>query len=241
MKKLQAIFFDIDNTLFPTSTFVREARFNSIKNMIQLGLKAKLEETLTLLLEVVSEFGSNDESHFKKLIKRLPPEQIGDINPAVLEAAGVVGYEQTKFRRYKPHEDVTEVLKTLSKSHLLLGILSNGRTIKQAEKLVRLGILDYLDPKAIFISEQIGMAKPNPQVFRGISEKFNIPPEEIMIVGDHPTLDIEPTRGVGMISVQNCRNIDPSRKHPGADYHINNFWDLLEILQEKFEIFDKKD
>lgn len=234
MTQLQAIFFDIDNTLFATRTFVAGARRAAITAMCEAGLRGDIDHLLEQLAEVVAEFGSNDSGHFAKLLKRLPPESLGGRDPLILEAAGIVGYQQTKFRKYKPHEDVLEVLGELARSRLILGILSNGRAIKQAEKLVRLGVLPYLDSEAIFISEAQGVAKPNPRAFMAPCQKFDLEPESVMIVGDHPEMDVEPTRKLGMISVQNCRNIETARRHPGADYHINNFWDLQDILREDF-------
>jgi len=235
MKPLKAIFFDIDNTLFATTSFANMARTNGLKAMMQHGLKGELEDLLAQLHEIIKEFGSNDAGHYKKLLMRLPPKALGDINPAILEAAGIVGYGQTKFRHYTPHEDVQEVLKTLASSPLTLGILSNGLTLKQAEKLVRLGILPYIHPQAIFISEQTGIAKPSPRIFKMIMEKFNFKAEEVIMVGDNPEMDITPAQEQGWITIQNCRNIDPSNKKE-ADYHINNFWDLLEIIKNDFDV-----
>jgi putative hydrolase of the HAD superfamily len=235
MKKLKAIFFDIDNTLFATTAFASLARSNGLKAMIEHGLKAPLEELENQLQEIVKEFGSNDAGHYNKLLKRLPPSCLGERNLAIVEAAGIVGYGQTKFRHYTPHEDVQEVLKTLSGSDLMLGILSNGLTLKQAEKLVRLGILPYINPQAIFISEQTGIAKPSPRIFNMILEKFNFEASEVMMVGDSPQMDIEPAQALGWLTVQNCRNIDPSRK-VNADHHINNFWDLLEIIKSHYDV-----
>jgi putative hydrolase of the HAD superfamily len=235
MKKLKAIFLDIDNTLFATTEFATLARSNGLKAMIDHGLKGDLSDLEAQLNEIVSEFGSNDSGHYYKLLKRVPKEALNRHNPAILEAAGIVGYGQTKFRHYSPHEDVIEVLKILSQTDLLLGVLSNGRTLKQAEKLVRLGILPYINPEAIFISEQTGIAKPNPRIFSMILDKFNFKAEEVMMVGDKTEMDIEPARKLGIVAVQNCRNIAPSRKNE-ADYHINNFWDLLDVLKKDFGI-----
>ena len=45
------------------------------------------------------------------------------------------------------------------------GILTPGLQVKQAEKLVRLGVLPWLDPGAIFFSDQMGVSKPNPKIY----------------------------------------------------------------------------
>jgi putative hydrolase of the HAD superfamily len=48
--------------------------------------------------------------------------------------------------------------------------------VKQAEKLVRLGIVRYLDPKAIFISDQIGISKPNPKLYLAALRELGLKP-----------------------------------------------------------------
>ena len=60
------------------------------------------------------------------VVPKDPPETLTGHNPAILEAAGIVGYGQTKFRHYTPHEDVQEGLKTLAGSTLTLGVLGGG-------------------------------------------------------------------------------------------------------------------
>lgn len=227
----KGLFLDIDNTLFPTREFATQARLNGLKSMIEAGLRGDPEELMRLLAEVVREFGSNDSEHFHKLLMRLPPEALAGRNPSILEAAGIVGYSQTKFRLYKAHEDVLSVLKELHSQGLHMGIISNGRTLKQAEKLVRLGVLPYLQPQAILISEQIGIAKPNPEIFLRACRLLAVAPAEAMMVGDSRDTDILPARALGMTAVQNCRGLDPHERVPEAHHHIQNFWELLDLVR----------
>ncbi|MCB9870841.1 MAG: hypothetical protein H6837_13375 [Planctomycetes bacterium] len=51
--------------------------------------------------EVISEFSSNFGSHFDKVIHRLPVEASAGLNPAILVAARVVAYHETKWRELK--------------------------------------------------------------------------------------------------------------------------------------------
>ena len=56
--------------------------------------------------------------------------------------------------------------------------------MKQAEKLVRLGLVPFLDPKAIFISDQVGISKPNPKLYAVALRELGLEPAEVMYVGD---------------------------------------------------------
>ena len=72
MPKLQAIFFDIDDTLYSTSEFSELARSAAIDSMIDAGLDLGREEIREELDEVIHEFSSNYEHHFDRLLLRTP-------------------------------------------------------------------------------------------------------------------------------------------------------------------------
>ena len=235
--KLQAIFFDIDDTLYSTSEFSEIARSNAVNAIVEQGLTMPREELHEELMEVINEFSSNYEHHFDKLLLRIPRRYYKGLNPAVLVAAGVVAYHETKIRQLVPYEDAVEVIRTLSRNtDLILGIISEGLEVKQAEKLVRMRIVPYLTANSIFISNQVGMSKPNPKLYRRVCSDLNIKPTETMYVGDNPVHDIDPPNSVGMMTV---------RMRRGGKYHhleseteptveVQNFWDLLDFLKAEF-------
>lgn len=238
MGRLKAIFFDIDDTLYSTYEFSEMARENAVKAMINAGLRMSREELRQELDEIVSEFSSNYEHHFDKLLLRIPRRYYKGINPVILISAAVVAYHDTKFRHLNVYDDVLEVLKLLYNSDLVLGVITAGITIKQAEKLVRLKVLPYLTPSAIFISDQIGISKPNIKLYQRACSDLNLRPAEIMYIGDNPINDIDPPNQIGMITVRNSRSgrylALQGKTEP--NYEIHNFWDLLDILREDFHL-----
>jgi putative hydrolase of the HAD superfamily len=235
---LKAIFFDIDDTLYSTSEFARRARSNAVSAMIQTGLDISLEQGLFELEEVISEFSSNHAHHYEKLLSRLPPASYDGINRAVLVASGVVAYHQTKFAELNPFPDVIEVLNLLAKTRLIRGVITAGLAVKQAEKLVRLKIYDSLTPTAIFISDQIGISKPNPKLYLRACADTGIRPEEAIYIGDNPHFDIDPPNSIGMVTVRNRRSgkfLDAEGESK-PDFEIQSFWDLLSVLRERFGV-----
>jgi len=236
MQKLRAIFFDIDDTLYSTYEFSEIAREAALDAMIKLGLKTPKEQLKQELDEIVEEFSSNYEHHFDKLLLRIPKRYYRNIKPAVLVAAAVVAYHDTKFRHLRPYEDVVEVLKLLYNTELILGIITAGFTVKQAEKLVRLKILPYITPNAIFLSDELGISKPNVKLYLRACSDLNLKPSECMYIGDNPITDIDPPKKIGMITVRNMRSSKylNVRGKFEPDYEIHNFWDLLDILREDF-------
>ena len=237
-RRVRAIFFDIDDTLYSTTEFVQKARANAIKAMVNAGLRADAATLSAELSEVVREFSSNDEHHLDRLLLRLPPSARGDANPAVLVAAGMVAYHDTVRQELRPYEDVLEVLRILASREVSLGIISSGIAIKQAEKLVRLGVLHYLRPSAIFIGEQMGMSKTNPKLYIKAADALGLKTAECMHVGDRPDADVDPANEAGMLTVLHARG-GPYHSQPGRtapSYTVHNFWDLLDILKRDFHI-----
>jgi len=235
---LKAIFFDIDDTFYSTSEFSKTARLNSVYAMIEAGLKVSVTECFDELREVIAEFGANFGNHYDRLLLRIPQEKYGNVNPAIIVSAGVVAYHETKYKSLKPYEDVLEVLRILSSTPLILGVITAGLMNKQAEKLVRLNILKYLTPNAIFITDQMGIGKPNVKLYKNAYKHLQVKPEECMYVGDNPITDIDPPNSVGMVTVLNRRSgkyLDVQGKSK-PDYVIHDMWELLDVLKKNFGI-----
>jgi putative hydrolase of the HAD superfamily len=238
MSRLDAIFFDIDDTLFPTSEFARRARWNAVKAMVAAGLERPEQQVYEELSEVISEFTSNYGQHFEQLMKRLGPDPTRGINPALVIAAGVVAYHDTKFNEMAPFEDVIPLLEQLQGVDILVGIITHGWTGKQAEKLVRLGLVPHLNGEAIYISEQVGISKPNTKLYVHALEKHKLDPKRTMYVGDNPLHDIAPARSLGMPTAWSSRAARRTPEELGIefDHKVNNFEQLKVVLNQYYEV-----
>jgi putative hydrolase of the HAD superfamily len=235
---VRAIFFDIDDTLYPTTEFTRQAYQNSIEAMVNLGLKMSPSALLQELQEVLAEFTSNYPFHFDKLLLRIPQETYHGINRAILVASAVAAYHDTKHSLLKPYPDALQILQNLSGRNLIRGVITAGLEVKQAEKLVRLNVYSYLTPDAIFISDQIGISKPNPKIYQYVCNTLQLKPEEIVYIGDNPDSDIDPANQVGMITVRIRRegkyyHVEGKTK---PRYQVSHFDELLPLLEENLTL-----
>lgn len=239
-RTLRAVLFDVDDTLYSTTEFARRARENSLRAMIAAGLGLPYEEVASELDEVVQEFPSNFESHFDSLLLRLPAGACGQVNPAVVVAAGVVAYHETKWREFSASADAREVLRGLAgREGLLLGAVTSGVPVKQAEKLIRLGVLEHIAARAVFFPEQMGYSKHNPKLYVQICRVLGLRPEQCMFVGDHPARDVDSPNRAGMITVLyrgGGGKYGAENGETEPDYTIQNFWDLSEIIERDFDI-----
>jgi putative hydrolase of the HAD superfamily len=238
-RRLRAVLFDVDDTLYSTTEFAQRARENSVRAMIAAGLALPREVVGAELEEVVGEFPSNFDQHYDALLLRLPAGACGEVNPAVIVASGVVAYHETKWRELSASADALEVMRRLAeRPGLVVGVVTSGVPVKQAEKLVRLGVLGYVDPRAVFFAEQMGYSKDNPKLYSQVCRVLGLPPGECMYVGDHPVRDVDSPGTAGMVAVL----YRGGGKYAGTggrtqpDYAVQNFWDLLELIDRDFEI-----
>jgi putative hydrolase of the HAD superfamily len=236
--RLGILFFDIDDTLYSTSDFARRARRDAVRAMVRAGLQVPLDVCLRELEEVVGEFSSNYEHHFDRLLQRLPPENLGGRNPAVLVAAAVIAYHGAKLRQLVPFPEVPGVLGRLVKGGLRLGVITEGPAVKQAEKLLRLKLVGYFDPSAIFISDQLGISKPNPKLYRRACRLAQVEPAQAMYVGDNAPNDVDPANAVGIKTVL-CRRGGRHEAKPSrtpATHTISNLKELEALLRKGYGV-----
>jgi putative hydrolase of the HAD superfamily len=234
---LKVVFFDIDDTLYSTTEFTRLARMNAVRAMVDAGLRVDEFRAFEELEKVTKDFGANYERHYDELIARLNIKL--EVSKSIIIAAGVVAYHDAKVKELKPFPDVEWALSVLSRNkRLKLGIISDGITLKQIEKVIRLGLLKYFDKDAMFFVEELGIRKPDPLLFTRACESLEVAPQEAMYVGDHPTHDIDPANESGLITIFYRRGgkhaFEEGKTQPNATIH--DMMQLVSLLKEKYKI-----
>jgi putative hydrolase of the HAD superfamily len=238
MRRLDAVLFDIDDTLCGTTEFARRARRNAVEAMVAAGLGLDPDLVERELDEVISEFSSNYDHHFDQLLTRLRPASLARRNSALIVAAGVAAYHDTKFRDLQPFPDVLPLLEALGRAGLVRGVITHGWTSKQAEKLVRLRVAPLLDPHAVFISSQIGISKPNPKLYQTAVRDLSLVPSRVMYVGDSPEHDIAPPASIGMVTVFARRAAKRRLEGTGIvpTHVVDDFVQLGQVLEREYGV-----
>ena len=80
-----------------------------------------------------------------------------------------------------------------------LGILTNGDGRQQRAKVARVGFAPEFD--GVFVSAEIGAAKPDPRAFQLACAGLGVAPAETLFVGDIPSLDALPAIEAGLVGV----------------------------------------
>ena len=201
--------------------------------MIDLGLKIDRKKALEIIREIVKEYGSNSSKHYNYFFRRL--NQI-DANMKFVSyndrhkyiAAAVMAYHEEKVKSIKLYDDVEECLNRLRKLSVKTAIITDGIPIKQYEKILRLGLEKLID--LVIISDEIGIKKPNPELFNYWLKKFGAKGQQAIYIGDRIDKDIAPA---------NINNIHSVYLHRGGKYDIYN--DKLKIekfFKPDYEIFN---
>lgn len=94
--------------------------------------------------------------------------------------------------------------------------------------LERLGMLEHLEP-CIF-SDEIGVPKPDPRVFRAALEPFGVQPADAVHVGDLRRTDVAGARDFGMATLRIRARNDDRSELPEADAVVASHSELLEAL-----------
>lgn len=77
-----------------------------------------------------------------------------------------------------------------------LGIISNGQSAQQRQKLAATGIIDRFS--VVVISEEIGAAKPDPKIFLEACRIANVDPSECWHIGDNLHADFHGSVSAGL-------------------------------------------
>jgi putative hydrolase of the HAD superfamily len=92
-----------------------------------------------------------------------------------------------------------------------LGLIANQLGAVR-DALDRDGLADAFDVWAI--SEELGVEKPDPRIYRRALEEAKVDPERAVMVGDRLDYDIRPAKEVGMRTVWVLRGEAPSDPTP---------------------------
>lgn len=90
-------------------------------------------------------------------------------------------------------------LERLRAQGLRLGVLAN-QPANAADDLAREGLLPLLE--GCWLSEAVGLAKPDPAFFRLALDAWGLPPARVAYVGDRPENDVGPSNDLGLLSVR---------------------------------------
>lgn len=236
VKHYQVLFIDLDNTLYDFTGNSREAYravyslldydrwFDSFEHYYSIYEEYNLQLWALYAEGKITKDKLNAERYAH-------PLRVMGVRDA--EVVGARFWDEAMKRlplgsRLMPH--AREVLEYLRPRYRMY-ILSNGFTELQSRKMHSAGIEGYFD--GVILSEDIGVNKPNPEIFYHALRVAGVGASEALMIGDNLEVDIAGASRVGIDQVYydiaasggNAVSLQPS-----PTYVVTSLLDLKGIL-----------
>jgi putative hydrolase of the HAD superfamily len=213
------VLFDLDDTLCDHDSSLR------LRLRLAFGAAAEGRDDLDLDLEALIEQAVarsvGGTAHFAELLRAH-----GIAEPERCQRA-IDHYVSDRYRGLQLFDDAVETVSVISqRAHV--GMITNGPSRIQRDKITRLAIESLFE--FILVSEEEGVWKPDPAIFRRALELCGIDAGDAVFVGDSPEHDIAGARAAGIRSIWINRR---GRNWPGGpepDHVITRLSELTELL-----------
>lgn len=229
--KYKHIFFDLDRTLwdFDAAADVAFERIYNKYHLKELGIPSAHEFHLVYhplnekLWELYREDKiTKDDLNRTRFLKPLEHYGIHDIQLADHLSEDYVYWSPRIVRLVSGTMELLEYLKPKYHLHLI----TNGFQEVQHIKLGGSGMEPYFE--TLTVSEEVGVKKPNPEIFRYALRKAEATPEESLMIGDEMAVDIDGARAAGIDQIFFNASGQPTQG--SCTYEVNNLLEITSIL-----------
>jgi len=207
---ISALILDMDNTIFPS---------NSISDEL-------FEPIYQLLEKHKDQVGEENIQEIKKLMSKKAWQKIAeeyDFNEELTKEGADILRETTYEKPIAPFEDYTLVkANTLDKY-----LVTMGFTKMQWSKIKMLNI--EADYKEVLVNDPETTEDTKKEVFQSLIEKYNLNPQEVLVIGDDPESEIKAGNDLQMPTVLYDRMNEYEDKH--AKHHIHHYSELAAIIE----------
>jgi putative hydrolase of the HAD superfamily len=186
---LSAVLFDLDGTLYRRV------------DCLPVFLAAQYDRRRDLLGAVsrdtfIAKFVAHDANGSVRRDEAYP-RVLSDIGADPGAAATLVADYISTYRDFcRPSPDCFPTLERLRTAGYRLGLVTNGQTPIQENTIAGLGLSESFD--VIVISENEGIRKPDPEIFRRALARLDVTADAAVYVGDNPHADIDGARAAAM-------------------------------------------
>ena len=109
-----------------------------------------------------------------------------------------------------------------------LAVLTNGQADQQRTKLAATKIANRFE--RIFVSSEIGAAKPDPAAFRHVTAELGVRESDCILVGDNIDIDIRGATRAGIAAILVNRRVEPSADPPKV-VTVSNLLDMVALVR----------
>jgi putative hydrolase of the HAD superfamily len=182
---------------------------------------------------------NGDDPHLTRLREWIPGYRVlawtralADVGIDDPELARELGefFRADRKHRHLVFPESHAVLQQL-RSRVKLGMITNGASDIQREKIEGSGLAGYFD--AILVSGEEGFGKPKPEIFRLAIDRLGVDEASAVMVGDSLARDIAGAAAVGIRSVWvNRMGSKATDRFPAPDAEMSDLVGLPELLEK---------
>jgi putative hydrolase of the HAD superfamily len=122
-----------------------------------------------------------------------------------------------------------DVLVALRERGCKLGLVTNGFAATHHDKIDRLGLRERMD--AFFIADEVGMLKPDPELYRHACHVLGSEPARTAMVGDRYARDVLGAHEVGLFTVLiDVHGLPIPPDGPRPDAVVSSITELIGVL-----------
>lgn len=223
---IKAVIFDLDDTLVSENSYQISAN-QAVLEYLAKRTERPIETVEGFALQA-SKFPRSE--YFQQL---LPLLGIASNEEMVSELISI-------HRQHLPdiswYSDVLITLSELRESGSKLGIITDGYSIAQHQKLNALNAEQYFD--GIVVSDDLGREywKPHTKPFVVIAEKLGVDPTEMIYVGDNPEKDFYISEILGVTTIRIIREDSLKANREYKSGILENY--LVDSLNSVVRIFN---
>lgn len=222
----KALIFDLDGTLHDYESASAEA-MEKIYSLIHSTSRAGISSLRSVYLKVLADArnrGFHDgrsgaeyrRERFSMLLHEFAISDDGLLDYLLLV------YEKELACRTVLYSDAIHTLDRLKDKYTLY-LATAGPSDTQRKKLQLLGVAHYFEK--VFISGELGKRKTTGDLFKHILDDLEFNADELLVIGDSYTLDIEGANKAGIKSVW----INRLNEQPPANIHMAEIKNLGEL------------
>jgi putative hydrolase of the HAD superfamily len=215
-RMIEAVVFDMDDTLYPESEFVASG-FRAVAHYLttEYGCRfADVYDTMMTLLERVGR-----RSVFPVVTERFLKSRV-----SIQELVQVYRQHSPRIRLFSEAESLLRSLRDSCR----LGVITDGLPEVQKRKVQALNLEPRVD--AIVYTWEFGKEKPHPSGFLLMTARLGVPACRTIVVGDNPAKDSRGALAAGMKSAWLCRT--GLQEETVSDYVIHSLSELPVVLRE---------
>ena len=230
---MDAVLFDVDDTLYDQREPFKRAFYQLFGETYEVDMEQLFVLSRKYSDEAFEHSQSGkmtmDEMYIYRIRRALKEFDIRIPDESALQF-------QHLYAGYQKQIAVSEVMKevlTFCRDRVPIGVITNGPSGHQWEKIEPLGLRKWFLDDTIFVSGDVGTAKPAEKIFWYACDKMKLRDASVWYVGDSFRNDVEGAKNAGLHCIwMNRRNHTYPVSKIRPDHCVCSEKELYQLLQK---------